>query len=115
MDRHSNVIFPESVSGEDVEGIVNTLRNSVPAYGEVTTNILKFSLPVIKGTPLHILNMSLLESMFPNDSKDANVLLLFPVGNGMLINTTGQCLSYLCTGMKYRDRTELAFKDLNVI
>ena len=47
-DRLPNSIFLEPVSDEEVEGIVNNVKNSVPGYDETTANILKFSLPVTR-------------------------------------------------------------------
>ena len=85
-DRLPNTIFLESVSDEEVEGIVNNLKNSAPGYNAITASILKFSLPVIRSPLTHILNMSLLEGVFPNELKIANVLPLYKADDDMSFN-----------------------------
>ena len=85
-DRLPNTIFLEPVSDEEVEGIVNNLKNSAPGYDEIIASILKFSLPVIRSPPTHILNLSLLEGVFRNELKIANVLPLYKADDDMLFN-----------------------------
>ena len=51
-----------------------------------TASILKFSLPVIRSPLTHILNLSLLEGVFPNELKIANVLPLYKADDDMLFN-----------------------------
>ena len=85
-DRLPNTIFLEPVSDEEVEGIVNNLKNSAPGYDEITASILRFSLPVIRSPLTHILNLSLLEGVFPNELKIANVLPLYKADDDMVFN-----------------------------
>ena len=85
-NRLSNTIFLEPVSEEEVYSIVTNLKNSVPGYDEVTAGILKLSLPVINDPLTHILNLSLLEGVFPSELKVANVLPLYKVDDDMLFN-----------------------------
>ena len=82
----SNSIFLEPVSEEEVYSIVINLQSSAPGYDEVTGGILKLSLPVINGPLTHILNLSLLEGVFPSELRVANVLLLYKVDDDMLFN-----------------------------
>ena len=84
--RLPNTIFLEPVSDEEVEGIVNNVKNSAPGYDEITASILKFSLPVIRSPLTHILNLPLLEGVFPNELKIANVLPLYKADDDMLFN-----------------------------
>ena len=72
------------MSDEEVEGIVNNVKNSAPGYDEIIASILKFSLPVIRSPLTHILNLSLLEGVFPNELKIANVLPLYKADDDML-------------------------------
>ena len=74
------------MSGEEVEGMVNNFKNSAPGYDEITASILKFSLPVIRSPLTHILNLSLLEGVFPNELKIANVLPLYKADDDILFN-----------------------------
>ena len=85
-NRLSNTIFLEPVSAEEVYSIVTNLKNSAPGYNEVTADFLKLSLPVINGPLTHILNLSLLEGVFPNELKVANVLPLYKADDDMLFN-----------------------------
>ena len=85
-NRLSNTIFLEPVSEEEVYSIVTNLKNSAPGYDEVTAGILKLSLPVINGPLTHILNLSLLEGVFPSELKVANVLPLYKADDDMLFN-----------------------------
>ena len=55
-------------------------------YDEVTAGIIKLSLPVINGPLTHILNLSLLEGVFPSELKVANVLPLYKADDDMLFN-----------------------------
>ena len=74
------------MSEEEVYSIVTNLKNSAPGYDEVTAGILKLSLPVINGPLTHILNLSLLEGVFPSELKVANVLPLYKADDDMLFN-----------------------------
>ena len=85
-NRLSNTIFLEPVSEEEVYSIVTNLKNSAPGYDEVTAGILELSLPVINGPLTHILNLSLLEGVFPSELKVANVLPLYKADDDMLFN-----------------------------
>ena len=85
-NRLSNTIFLEPVSEEKVYSIVINLKNSAPGYDEVTVGILKLSLPVINCPSIHILNLSLLEGMYPRQLKVANVLPLYKADDVMSFN-----------------------------
>ena len=74
------------MSEEEVYTIVTNLKNSAPGYDEVTAGILKLSLPVINGPLTHILNLSLLEGVFPSELKVANALPLYKADGDMLFN-----------------------------
>ena len=84
-NRLSNTIFLEPVTEEEVYSIVTNLKNSAPGYVEVTACILKLPLPVINALT-QILNLSLLEGVFPSELKVANVLPLYKADDNMLFN-----------------------------
>ena len=74
------------MSDEEVEGIVNNLKNLAPGYDEITASIAKFSLPVIRSPLTHKRTCFLLEGVFPNGMKVANVLPLYKADDDMLFN-----------------------------
>ena len=83
-DRLPNTIFLEPVSDEEVEGIINNLKDSAPGYDEITTSVNKFSLPVIRSPLPHI--TCICWKVFPNELKVANVLPLYKADDDMLFN-----------------------------
>ena len=74
------------MSEEEVYSIVTNLKNSAPGYDEVTAGILKLSLPVINDPLTHLLNLFLLDRVFPSELKVANVLPLYKADDDMLFN-----------------------------
>ena len=71
--------------GLTVGGIVNNLKNSVPAYNEITTSAQRFSLSAIKGPLTHrsirVLRLSVLR-VFPNESRK---LLMCCLNSGQML------------------------------
>ena len=85
-DRLTNTIFLYAVTEKEIEKIVTDLNNGAPGYDDIPALILKLALPYIKEPMMYICNLSLLEGVFPECLKIANVVPLFKSGDSMLFN-----------------------------
>ena len=82
----SNLIFLEPVTIYEIQNLVMSLKNGAPGYDEIKSDILKLSLQHI-GEPLaHMCNMSLIQGIFPQELKLANVLPLYKSGDPQLFS-----------------------------
>ena len=85
-EKVSNTIFLEPVTSYEIQNLVMSLKNGAPGYDEIKSDILKLSLQHI-GEPLaHMCNMSLIQGIFPQELKLANVLPLYKCGDPQLFN-----------------------------
>ena len=85
-EKVSNTIFLEPVTSYEIQNLVMSLKNGAPGYDEIKSDILKLSLQHI-GEPLaHMCNMSLIQGIFPQELKLANVLPLYKSGDPQLFN-----------------------------
>ena len=63
-----------------------SLKNGAPGYDEIKSDISKLSLQNIGGPLAHMCNMSLIQGIFPQELKLANVLPLYKSGDPQLFN-----------------------------
>ena len=63
-----------------------SLKNGVPAYDGIESDTLKLSVQHICEHLAHVCNMSLMQGIFPQDLKLANVLPLYKSGDPQLLN-----------------------------
>ena len=94
-ERMINNIFLSMVTENEIQKIVNDLNNGAPGYDDIPASILKSALPSIKGPLVHICNLSLIEGVFPEVLKAANVIPLFKSGDAMSFNNY-RPVSLLC-------------------
>ena len=85
-NKLENSIFIEPVSAPELDDILKTLRKCAPSYDEINIDILNLCLPCIKHSLLYVLNLSLLNGVFPNELKIANVLPIFKSDDPMKFN-----------------------------
>ena len=88
-------MFLEPVSLEEVTNIFQNLKNSAPGHDELNPSILRSCFPTIKEPPVHILNLSLTEGLFPAELKIANVLPLYKADDNVVFNNY-RPVSLLC-------------------
>ena len=74
---------------------VGSLKKGVPGYDEITVDTLRLSLDILNEPLCYLCNRSLIEGVFPNEMKLANVLPLFKSGDPMLFNNY-RPVSLLC-------------------
>ena len=79
-------IFLETVTAKELTDIVNNLRKCSAGYDEINKDILDISLPFIQGTLLYLLNQSLLQGIFPDELKIANVTPIFKADDSAKFN-----------------------------
>ena len=84
--RIKNSILLAPVTLTEIDDIFKTLRRCTPGYDELTTDIISLSLPCIKNPLLHIMNQSLLQGVFPNELKVANVIPLYKADDPLKFN-----------------------------
>ena len=81
--RIENSILLAPVTLTEIDDIFKILRRCAPGYDKLTTDIISLSLPCIKNPLLHIMNQSLLQGVFPNELKVANVTPLYKADDPM--------------------------------
>ena len=91
----NNFIFLSPVNEEEIVKIIKSLNDSAPGHDEIKANILKLSLPYIKEPLTHICNLSLLQGVFPEEMKIANVIPLYKNDDRMRFNNY-RPVSLLC-------------------
>ena len=94
-NRVSEPIFLSMVTDEEMEKIVNNLKEGASGYDDIPSSLLKLAVPYIKQPLVYICNLSLSEGIFPDALKIANVVPLFKSGNSMLFNNY-RPVSLLC-------------------
>ena len=85
-NRLTNSIFLYAVTEKEIEKLITELNNGAPGYDDLPASLLKLALPHIKQPLMYICNLSLLEGVFPELLKIANVVPLFKSGDSMLFN-----------------------------
>ena len=83
------------VTTEEINKIVGSLKKGAPGYDEITVDTLRLSLDILNEPLCYLCNRSLIEGVFPNEMKLANVLPLFKSGDPMLFNNY-RPVSLLC-------------------
>ena len=84
--RIENSVLLAPVTLTEIDDTFKTLRRCAPGYDELTTDIISLSLPCINNPLLHIMNQSLLQGVFPNELKVANVIPLYKADDPMKFN-----------------------------
>ena len=90
-----NSLYLSNVSDEEVIHIINYPKPSSPGYDETSADILKLILPSICRPLVYILNLSLIQGIFPTELKVANVIPLCKTDDPMLFNNY-RPVSILC-------------------
>ena len=89
-------LYLEPATEQEIHKLVSSLKKSSPGYDNLSAAILQLSLPQICPLLTHICNLSLLEGIFPQEMKLANVIPLFKSGDHELFNNY-RPVSILCT------------------
>ena len=85
-NRISTPIFLSVVTEEEIEKIINSMKDGSPGYDDIPASLLKLALSHVKQPLVYMCNLSLSEGIFPEAMKIANVVPLFKSGNSMLFN-----------------------------
>ena len=80
VDNIMNSIVISYVSCMDVKDIILSLKNSSPGYDELHASIAKQCIDNYVGPLTYIINMSLIEGIFPFELKLAKVVPIFKSG-----------------------------------
>ena len=94
--RIENSIFLSNVNEKEFDNILKSLKNGSPGHDEINKDILELSIPHIKNLLIFLLNQSLLQGIFPEELKIANVVPLFKNDDSMKFNNY-RPVSLLCT------------------
>ena len=81
-----NSIFLEPVTTKELDEIIQNLKKSAAGYDELNKDILVFSIPVIQSTLLELLNKSLIQGVFPDELKIANITPIFKADDSSKFN-----------------------------
>ena len=79
-------MFVNPVSKEELNRVIQNLKNSSPGYDNLSPCIIKEFSDHLIDPLLHIINLSFSQGVFPDELKLAKVLPLFKNGDKMLIN-----------------------------
>lgn len=74
-------IYLSPVDNREIERIIKTLKKSSPGWDEITSDILGACSSIISHPLVHIINLSLMDGIFPTELKIAKVLPLFKNGD----------------------------------
>ena len=85
-DRILHSIMISEFDAEEFSEILCSLRKCAPGYDEIDSDILSMSLPSIGMVLLKLLNFSLIQGLFPNELKVANIIPLFKSEDPMMFN-----------------------------
>ena len=98
-----NSIFLNSVTDLEIINILKSCKDSSPGYDDIKVSHLCTVLEYIAQPLSYICNLSLKESIFPEELKIANVIPLFKKDNAMVFNNY-RPVSLLCTLSKVFER-----------
>ena len=96
-------MFVEYVSSDEINKIINNLKNSACGWDELSVKFLKLSTEFIVDPLTHICNQSLQEGIFPEQLKIANVIPLYKSDDPMCFNHY-RPVSLLCILSKVFER-----------
>ena len=89
-------LYLEPVTEQEIHQLVSSLKKSSPGYDNLSASILQLGLPEICPVLTYICNLSLMEGIFPDELKLANVIPLYKCGDYELFNNY-RPVSILCT------------------
>lgn len=85
-DKMVNSILLMPLLEPEFDEIIKSLKSGAPGYDGLNKAILEFSMPCIKTTLIHLLSQSLMQGIFPQELKIANVIPLFKNDDPMKFN-----------------------------
>ena len=102
-NKQVNSIMLTPVTYEEVMKLINTSKNSAPGYDEVKIKPLQAANSIIAVPLAHIINLSVMNGVFPDMLKIANVVPLFKKEDSMLFSNY-RPVSLLCTRSKVLEK-----------
>ena len=84
--RNVNSIFLKPVDSQEVKNVVMSLNNSSPGWDDITTSVVKSSIDIYVQSLTHILNLSLIQGVFPKELKIAKIIPLHESNEKNIIN-----------------------------
>ena len=79
-------MFATPVLSDEVKTIIMSINNSSPGWDGINVKIVKQTCDLFLDALTHILNLSLVQGVFPNELKIAQVIPLYKGDNNMYIN-----------------------------
>ena len=101
--RRINTIMLAPVTCEEVTKLIMTSRDSAPGYDEVKIRPLQAVNSVISAPLAYIFNLSIMNGVFPDILKTANIIPLFKKEDSMLFSNY-RLVSLLCTLSKLLEK-----------
>ena len=102
-DRQINSLFLTPVSSHEIRNILNLLNDSAPGYDEIRLGPLKLIMPYIEGPLSYICNLSLIQGIFPDILKIANVIPLYKKEDPLIFSNY-RPVSLLCSLSKVLEK-----------
>ena len=84
--ENENCMSISPVTVKEFDDIVISLKKCAPGYDEINKDILDLSLPRLRNVILYLINLSLMQGIFPDELKIANVIPLFKADDSMKFN-----------------------------
>ena len=79
-------IYLSPASENEIKEIVLSLKKSAPGNDDMIADILKIYVDIVKSPVAYICNLSIVQGVFPEELKTANVLPLYKADDPMLFN-----------------------------
>ena len=79
-------MFTSPVLATEVLKIISSLNNASPGWDEISSRIVKTTCHLFIEPITHILNMSLIQGVFPDELKIAKIVPIYKSENNQIIN-----------------------------
>lgn len=87
INKHvSESMLLHAVDNNEVQNIITSLKEASPGWDNIHAKIIKCTYNLFLDQLTHILNLSLLQGVFPDQLKIARVIPLYKSDNSMLVN-----------------------------
>ena len=81
-----NSIFLQPTDIHEVTNVIKMLKRKSPGYDDITADIIKRTYPAFLKALTHIINLSFLQGVFPQEIKTAKVIPIYKGGDCTLMN-----------------------------
>ena len=85
-NRVFDSMYVNEVTLEELHSVIKNLKESSPGWDQISAKVVKSTYNNFKTPLLHVLNLSLLNGVFPSELKVARVIPLYKAGDSLLFS-----------------------------